>query len=472
MLLRTPSLPRPTASSLDQAHLALDRRLGCSKVLADPDICSPYARDDSDVDGGVADLVVLASHRDDVAIALEIAERFEIPVTPRAAATGRSGGAVPAAGGIVLVMTGLAQIKEIDRRNLVAVVQPGVITGEFQRAVEAEGLFYPPDPSSADACTLGGNIAENAGGPRAFKYGVTRDYVLGLEGVLMGGQLLNIGRRTSKGVTGYDVTSLLVGSEGTLAVFTEATLRLLPKPEGIATALALFDDVIAASEAVGSIVAAGLIPRCLELLDDATLDAVRASGVAVDRRAGALLLIELDGESAGSLERLGSIVHSHDALDVLVAQDEGQRARLWTARKSLSIASRKMARHKLSEDVVVPPSRIPALLAEVRRIGLDTGVRHLAYGHAGDGNLHVNWLWDDASQEAAVLRSIEALMRATVALGGTLSGEHGIGLSKLAYLPIEQSEALIALQRDIKKVFDQKGLLNPGKIFPALHHAC
>ena len=389
-----------------------------------------------------------------MAATLAVADECGVPVTPRAGGTGRTGGAVPVAGGIVLATHALARIKDIDRGNLVAVVEPGVVTGELHAAVEAEGLFYAPDPNSLASCMIGGNIAENAGGPRVFKYGATRDWVLGLEAYLIGGRVVRTGKRTVKGVTGYDVTSLLVGSEGTLAVFTQATLRLVPKPPGVATALALYTDV----------------------RDAATLDAVRSAGVAIDTRAGGMLLIEVDGEgSETTLLRAGEVATAcAGCIDVVVAQDAGQRDRLWAARRMLSTATRKLARHKLSEDVVVPRTRIADLLARTDDIGHATGVRHLAYGHAGDGNLHVNFLWNDDSERPAVDRAIGLLMRATIDLGGTLSGEHGIGVSKAEYLPLEQSEELIALQKDIKRAFDPKGLLNPGKIFPggASHRAC
>jgi glycolate oxidase len=378
------------------------------------------------------------------------------------------------AGGIVLATHALARIKDIDRGNLVAVVEPGVITGELHAAVEREGLFYAPDPNSLASCMIGGNLAENAGGPRVFKYGATRDWVLGVEACLVGGRVLRTGKRMVKGVTGYDVTSLLVGSEGTLAVFTEATLRLVPKPAGIATALALYSDVRAAAGAVSAIVAAGVVPRCLEMLDAATLDAVRAAGVAIDLRAGGMLLIEVDGEGCeAALMRVGEVASAcPGCVDVVVAQDAGQRDRLWAARRMLSTATRKLARHKLSEDVVVPRTRIADLLDRTGEIGRATGVRNLSYGHAGDGNLHVNFLWDDDAERPAVDRAIGLLMRATIDLGGTLSGEHGIGVTKAQYLPLEQSEALIDLQKDIKRAFDPRGLLNPGKIFPTGHRAC
>jgi glycolate oxidase len=475
MAAPSPELTLPPRASIDRAKAELERRLGPSKVLVGPDACAAYATDDSDVHGRPPDVVVIAESAADVAAALAVAESCEVPVTPRAGGTGRTGGAVPMAGGIVLATHALARIKDIDRANLVAVVEPGVVTGELHATVEREGLFYAPDPNSLGSCMIGGNLGENAGGPRVFKYGATRDWVLGLEACLVGGRVLRTGKRTVKGVTGYDVTSLLVGSEGTLAVFTEATLRLVPKPSAIATALALYGDVRQAAAAVTAIVGAGVVPRCLEMLDAATLDAVRSAGVAIDPRAGGMLLIEVDGDATESaLLRVGEVASAAPGcVDVLAAQDASQRDRLWAARRMLSTATRKLARHKVSEDVVVPRTRIADLLARTEQIGEQTGVRHLAYGHAGDGNLHVNFLWNDPSERPAVERATGLLMRATIELGGTLTGEHGIGVTKAPYLPLEQSEDFIALQRDIKRVFDPKGLLNPGKIFPvAGHRSC
>lgn len=480
MLIPLPKLRLPSKSQIERALLDLGRTLGDSKVRTG-DACEPYARDESEVEGRVPDAVVVAESVEDVRRTLEIAERHEVPVTPRAGGTGRTGGAVPAAGGIVLATHALSRVKDIDPRDLLAVVEPGIVTADLHAMVEKEGLFYPPDPNSLSSCMIGGNVAENAGGPRAFKYGVTREYVLGLEACLMGGRVVRTGRRTVKGVTGYDVTALLVGSEGTLAVFSEITLRLVRKPQEVATVLALFHDVRHAGAAVSGMIAEGLVPRCLELLDGPTTDAVRAQKVAIDPRAGAVLLIEVDGDDGviqTLLERVGDICHrGPGVVELYVAQDAAQRARLWEARRALSPATRKLAKFKLSEDVVVPRSRINELLDGVEGIGARLGVRHLTYGHAGDGNLHVNFLWDDPSERATVEEAIEALMRLTVSLGGTLTGEHGIGLTKAAYLPLEQSPELIGIQKDLKRVFDPKELLNPGKIFsgasgPSGHGAC
>jgi glycolate oxidase len=454
----------------------LEQALGPSKVITGGDARDAYASDESEAEGVTPDAVVLAETSDDVLAALRVARDSGVPITPRAAGTGRTGGAVPVAGGIVLSTVGMKAIKDIDRRDGVAVVEPGVVLAELHRAVEAEGWFYPPDPNSLADCCLGGNVAENAGGPRAFKYGVTRDWVIGVEAFLIGGQRFFAGRRTTKGVTGYDVTALLVGSEGTLAVFGDVTLQLMPKPPEVMTLLVLFENVRAAGEAVQIAIGQGLVPRCIELLDGLTLQTMRRAGNAIDARAGAMLLVEVDGDGhtcEREAERFGNACDEAGALEVLVAQDAAQRERLWAARRDMSHAVRKFTKKKLSEDVVVPRSHIVALLEHVAMLSERERVKTLTYGHAGDGNLHVNFLWDDDSEFPAVERAVEGLFREVVRLGGTLSGEHGIGVLKAPYLPLEQSAELISLQRDLKRVFDPGELLNPGKIFPiGGHRAC
>ena len=476
MLLGRPDLPRPSASACEKACRLLERALGPSKLLTQADSCERFATDESEAVGLTPDAVVLAESQSDILAALQVAREAEVPITPRAAGTGRTGGAVPVAGGIVLSTMNMNSIKDIDRREGVAVVGPGVILQDLHAAVEREGWFYPPDPNSLAACALGGNVAENAGGPRAFKYGVTREYVLGIEAMLMGGQRISAGRRTMKGVTGYDVTALLVGSEGTLAVFGDITLQLIPKPPHVMTLMTLFASVQQAGKAVEEIIAAGLVPRCIELLDGPTLEAMRRAGNPIDPKAGAMLLIEVDGEEREcerQAERIAGACEDVNALEVLVAQDAGQRERLWAARREMSSAVRRLSKKKLSEDIVVPRQKIGELLERVARTSEQTGIFSLTYGHAGDGNLHVNFLWNDDSELPAVERSIEELFRNVISMGGTLSGEHGIGVLKAPYLSLEQSPELITLQRDIKRVFDPQGLLNPGKIFPAgSHRAC
>jgi glycolate oxidase len=471
-----PVVPEPSAIARDRARSALSRRLGPSKVLLDADVCESYGADDSDTGSRTPDCVVLASTPDDILTTLAVARETGVPVTPRGAGTGRTGGATPVAGGIVLSMLGMNGIKHIDRRERVAVVGPGVILADLHRAVEAEGLFYPPDPNSLSACAIGGNLAENAGGPRAFKYGVTREYVLGMDAFLMGGQRIFAGKRTMKGVTGYDVASLLVGSEGTLAVFGDVTLRLVPNPESVTTLLALFEDAEHAMDGVTELLAAGVTPRCIEFLDEGTLSALRAAGNAISEKANSLLIVEVDGDEAACMsqaERIGTALENVPAIDLVVARDGTQREKLWAARREMTYAVRKQAKSKLSEDVVVPRNQLKELLVRIEAERRRTGVRTMSYGHAGDGNLHVNFLWNTEEERQVVDKSIEELFRNVVALGGTLSGEHGIGIAKAPYLPLEQSAELILLQRDIKRVFDPENLLNPGKIFPIVgHKAC
>lgn len=476
MQLSRPDVPRPSPAACDKARSLLDRALGPSKVLTEHDACERFVRDESEAIGVVPDAVVLAENADDILAALRVAREAGVPITPRSGGTGKTGGSVPVAGGIVLSTLGMNSIVEIDRREGIAVVQPGVILEHLQNAVEAEGWFYPPDPNSQATCALGGNVAENAGGPRAFKYGVTRDYVLGMDAFLIGGQRIRVGRRTSKGVTGYDVTGLLVGSEGTLSVFGDITLQLIPKPERVMTLMTLFADVRAAGAGVQEVIARGLQPRCIELLDATTLEAMRSAGNVIDARAGAMLIMDVDGDEAAcerQAERISDACEAAHVLEVLVAQDEAQREKLWAARRQMSHAIRKLTKKKLSEDVVVPRMQIGELLDRVARTSERLGVRSLTYGHAGDGNLHCNFLWNEDHEYPAVERAIEQLFHDVIELRGTLSGEHGIGVLKASYLPLEQGADLITLQRDLKRVFDPQNLLNPGKIFPAGgHRAC
>lgn len=467
-------------TSTDRALIELDRALGSGRVLTDPELLPRYAVDESEVPPHLPDAVVRAQSSADVAHVMRICAEHAVPVTPRAGGTGRTGGAVPLAGGIVLAFEAMNRIKGIEARDLIAVVEPGVITGDLHDAVEELGLFYPPDPNSLKSCALGGNVAENAGGPRALRYGSTRDYVLGMNVVSADGTELQLGKRTVKGVTGYDLTSLLVGSEGTLAITTEITLKLLPKPQAVATILALLPSLPSAGLAVTEVLQRGILPRCLELLDEATLSIVRPlSSLPLSDSARALLLIELDGDEVAldaQLERAGNALQGAGASEVLVARHSGDRERLWAARRELSRALRQRARYKLAEDVVVPRTKISDLIDACRSISERNAVYMPAYGHAGDGNIHVNFLWDEPSQEPAVKRAIQQVFEQVIALGGTLTGEHGIGVLKAPYLPLEQAPALIALQERVKDLFDPKHILNPGKIFPThlqrVHRSC
>jgi glycolate oxidase len=415
---------------------------------------------------------VLAASREEVELVLRLAREHKMPVTPRGTGTGMTGGALPARGGIILSTERMTRIKEINEEDLLAVVEPGVICGDLQAKVEEAGLFYPPDPASLSMCSLGGNVAENAGGPRAFKYGVTREYVLGLECVLMGGEVISPGRRTSKGVTGYDVTASIVGSEGTFAVATEITLKLLPKPPAVATLLAVFADLIVAGAAVTSLIKMGARPRALELLDKMTIDHLRGrTPYRLPPDAGAVLICELDGEADGldaHLLRCAEACEKAGAVEVVVAQSEQQRRDLWETRRRANPLLKELHLHKIPEDVVVPRGAIPEMLRRVDTIAAEERVTCATYGHAGDGNLHINLLLDDEKEdtkrraEAAVAR----IIRATLDLRGTLAGEHGVGLLKSRFVPWEQAPPLLRLQRELKRVFDPDDLLNPGKIFP------
>ena len=458
----------------------MGRSLPSGAILRDPDILETYASDASEVSPCVPEAVVRVRSTAEVSAVMRACHEHSVPVTPRSGGTSRVGGSVPVAGGLVLAFEQMNALKGVEQGDMLAVAQPGLITGALHAAVEAEGLFYPPDPNSLTTCALGGNIAANAGGPRAFKYGVTREYVLGMETVMADGTVLQLGKRTVKGVTGYDLTALMVGSEGTLGIVTEATLRLVPNPQAVSTLLVFLPDDEAVGRAVSATLALGITPRCVELLDAIALDLVKPdAGVPVPDGARSMILMELDGDASrleAETERAGNAMVEAGAIEILVAQKGGERERLWGARRELSHTLRRSANNKLSEDVVVPRSRIADLLQACRELSEEHEIVMPTYGHAGDGNLHVNFLWDRDEQRPAVDAAIRALFEQVVAMQGTLSGEHGIGVLKAPYLPLEQSAALIGLQERIKDVFDPRGILNPGKIFPAaakrFHGAC
>ena len=441
------------------------------RLLLAPDAVEPYGRDESDLGTFPPDAVVLAASAEEIQAVLALASRNRVPVVPVGARSGKSGGSLPVKGGIALSLERMNRILEIRPEDLIARVEPGVITGVLQAEVEKHGLFYPPDPNSLELCSIGGNVAENAGGPRALKYGVTREYVLGLTAVLPTGELVRLGRRTIKGVAGYDLVALLVGSEGTLGIVTEITLKLLPRPRHVATALVVFPSVEAAATAVARVLAQGILPRCLELLDDVSLEAAaRGSPFRFPPGAGAALLVETDGNDEeavfAELARVAELVQGEASGEVIVAQNEAQRRDVWETRKWLSVNLKKVHPLKLSEDVVVPRSRIPDLVRAAKGIGARLGLAVATYGHAGDGNLHCNVLFDREDERPRVDEAVAAILREAVALGGTITGEHGVGLAKRAFLTLEQGPEVVALEQRIKAVFDPLGILNPGKIFP------
>ncbi len=417
------------------------------------------------------DAVVFPGNTGEVSAIMRAANECRFFVVPRGAGTGMSGGAVAIQGGLIMVMTRFDRILSIDRDNLVADVEPGVITGHFQEIVEREGLFYPPDPSSAAYSTLGGNVAECAGGPRAVKYGVTRDYVLGLEVVLPTGEVVTTGTRTAKGVVGYDLTRLIVGSEGTLGVITKMVLRLLPLPAAARTLRAVFVQIRDAAKTVSEIVRSGVMPRSVEYMDQAAIRCVEDYlhiGLPVD--AGAMLLVEVDGSPSGAdaaLQELAAICGNGGARQVQIAGSEQEAADLWRARHAISPALFRLGPDKINEDIVVPRSRIPEMVAWIDDLRKRTGLTMVTFGHAGDGNIHVNIMLDRGDKQALnkAEAAVEALFRHTIALGGTLSGEHGVGITKASYLGMELGGAERALMKRIKAAFDPNGILNPGKIF-------
>ena len=442
-------------------------------MLRTPEARDVYGRDESGLGVYPPDAVVLCASRTEIEAVLRLAAEFRIPVTPRGAGSGMTGGALPVRGGIVLSTERMKRIIDVSVDDRIAVIEPGVINADLQAAVEAQDMFYAPDPASLGFCSLGGNVAENAGGPRAFKYGVTRDWTLGLTVTLMGGETLRLGRKTPKGVTGYDLTALFVGSEGTFGVTSEITVRLIGKPEGVGTFIAVMPDAVSAGRAVSAIIRKGYRPRALELLDKAAIDHVRPKApFSFPANAGAIVLIELDGDPDGmeaAILRCGAVCEDEGAQDVIVARDDADRERLWQTRRLVSRSLREAHAFKMSEDIVVPPGSIAEMLRRCDAVGARHGLLMATFGHAGDGNLHVNVLTDENHRDPAVARRIEAglgeIFRAALDLGGTLSGEHGIGIAKAKYMAWEQSAEVIDWQKRLKRMWDPLELLNPGKIF-------
>jgi glycolate oxidase len=424
--------------------------------------------------GTAADVVVLPGGTDEVAAVVRLCAASRVALVPRGAGTGYTGGAVPTRGGVVLSLERMNRILEIDEANLVAVVQPHVITGDLQDAVEQLGLFYPPDPASLRQSVIGGNVAECAGGPRAFKYGTTKRYVLGLQAVLPTGEVIRTGGKVVKNVVGYDLTQLLVGSEGTLAIITEIILRLVPKPPVQATLRATFPDVESAVAAVTNIIRARVVPAALELIDGDSLEAVarnlKVRSLAPEGTA-AILLLEVDGIAQAVLEEAARVEEAclaAGATEVLRARDEAERQELWRVRRELSLSLKMITPLKYNHDVVVPKGRIPELFALVRQIKERHRLRIPCFGHAGDGNIHVNIMVDpaDADEIARAHVAERELFSGVVALEGSISGEHGIGFAKAPFLGLELSAETIALMKRVKHAFDPDGILNPGKMFP------
>jgi D-lactate dehydrogenase len=417
------------------------------------------------------DAVALPTEAAQVVAIVQACRAHRVPVVARGRGTNTTGATVPVDGGVVVSFERMDRVLSIRAGDRAAVVQPGVLNGDLQRALAPHGLFWPPDPTSAAYSTVGGNLACNAGGPRAVKYGACRDNVLALTAVTGTGAIVRCGAPTTKGATGYDLSRVLVGSEGTLALVVEATLRLTPVAARRRVLRALYRDVDSAAAAVARLMAQPVTPSMLEFMDDRCVGLVRATGVALPDAAGALLLIEADGDGAAldaDVATLARVAQGEGCLAVTVAADESEREALWAARKSLSPALRTLAAGKINEDVVVPVSRIPELVARVQAIAAQAALPIVCFGHAGNGNLHVNILFEpaDAVQVERAEAALAQVFDVVIALDGQLSGEHGIGLAKRGFMAKAIDAPTLALMRGFKTLFDPDGILNPGKVLP------
>ena len=444
--------------------------VGKANVFQDETDRMTYSYDAAVLEPALPALVVRPTASEALGQVVRLCNEFGLPLTVRGAGTNLSGGTIPKPEGVVVLTNALNKILEINEEDLYAVVEPGVVTAKFAAAVEAKGLFYPPDPGSQAVSTLGGNVAENAGGLRGLRYGVTRDYVMGLEFFDVNGERVKTGARTVKCVTGYNLGGLLVGSEGTLGVFDRIILKLIPMPQASKAMMAIFDDMNKASETVSAIIAHRIVPVTLEFMDNFTIRAVEAfSQVGLPVDAAALLLIEVDGhpvqveEDAAKVE---SLCREMGAMRIRVAQDAAERDKVWEARRAALSALSRVKPTTVLEDATVPRSKIPAMIRAIEEIGQRFALTIGTFGHAGDGNLHPTILTDRRDQEEwqRVEKAIDAIFDRALALGGTLSGEHGIGLAKSRYLEKETSRATILYSRRIKAALDPKNILNPGKI--------
>ncbi len=448
---------------------------GKDRVLLDPDLLEMYTHDEVPGLKAQPEVVVRAKTAQQVTKLMKFANEKVIPITPRGAGYGLSGGAVPVCGGIVLSLEKMDRILEIDKRNLMITVEPGVITGKIHEAVEREGLFYPPDPASLDSCSIGGNIAEGAGGPRAVRYGVTKDYVCGLEAVLPSGEMIQLGGKLVKNVTGYDLIALLIGSEGTLAIVTKIILRLIPLPRVTIDLLVAFNEFQAAADTVSAIIERQILPTAIEFMEQ---DSMRACEKHLKkelplREAAAFLLIKLDGNRKEDVEALcetvGEVCFEHNAVDVLVAADRPTQDRLWEARRAIIEALKSISPVNHMEDIVVPRARINDFLREMKKLQEKYEYPIICFGHSGDGNVHVNILKEGRPQdrwEETIPEISREVVDIALGLNGQITGEHGVGATRRKYLEKAVGQETLQLLRGIKQLFDPNNILNPGKIFP------
>jgi glycolate oxidase len=457
----------------DRLAEELARRLPAEILHSDEETLVAHSRDETEDLHARPEIVVRPRSELEVRALLAAARELRFAVTPQGARTGLSGGALPVGGGVALDLRALNRILEIDRENLFAVVEPGVVTETLQEAAEESGLFYPPDPSSRGSCTIGGNVAENAGGPRAAKYGTTGRYVSGLRVVLPGGAVLPLGGKNRKDVAGYDLLSLFVGSEGTLGVITQATLRLLPLPTCRRLLWASFAKEAEALSAVARLYAGGAEPSACEFLERRAAEvSAEWLGLALPADADAHLFVEVDGFEDDAVsrdaERAGQALLDAGASEVRVAMSEREQRDFWRLRRAVGEAVKKLGPYA-EEDCAVPRARMPELLSAVRGIAARHGLTAICYGHAADGNIHVNVVQPPGERERWIREretAVEEIFRAVVQLGGTITGEHGVGLTQRAYMPLRHAPEVLAAMRAVKALFDPDGILNPGKIFP------
>jgi glycolate oxidase len=450
----------------------LEGMLGKGAVLSEPDELLVYESDGLTLFRALADFVVFPTSVEQVSAVVKLANRESLPFVARGAGTGLSGGCLPAEGGLVISLMRMNRVLEVDYDNQIAVVEPGLVNLHLSWAVGPKGFYYAPDPSSQQACTVGGNIANNSGGPHTLKYGVTVNHVLGLEVVLPDGEIMWLGGRTRE-TQGYDMAGLFVGSEGTFGIATKIVVRILKQPQAVKTVLAVFDTIGQASEAVSAVIGRGLIPAAMEMIDQTTIEAVEdAFGCGYPRDAAAALLIELDGLQHGidaQADRVIAACRDCGARDVRAARDEAERQLLWKGRKSAFGAYGRISPAYMVMDGVIPRTRLPEVLRKVNEIAAARGLRVGNVFHAGDGNLHPNILYDPRvpGEEARVVEAGGEILKVCAAVGGSISGEHGIGLEKMDYMPLIFTEADLGFMRELREVFNPRGLCNPGKIFPS-----
>lgn len=448
--------------------------LGPQAVFSDEETLAIYSKDETIGISHRPEVVVKPTTSQEIQEIIRLANLEKIPITPRGKGTGLSGGAIPIYGGIVLSCEKMERILEIDHENLMVVTEPGIITGELQSAVESENLFYPPDPASLASCSIGGNVAEGAGGSRAVKYGTTKDYVNGLQVVLPSGETISTGGKVVKDVTGYNLTQLIIGSEGTLGIVTQIILRLIPLPKLRKDLLIPFPTIDQAARAVSEIIRSKIVPTAIEFMERNSFELAESftKRTLPFRDAEAHLLITLDGNQEESLEedqnKVGEICERNGALDILIATSPTMRDRMWEGRKCLFEAANHFGSLYKSLDVVVPRSLIPTLIKKVKEISEKSLMKSMSFGHAGDGNVHIllfkgelpDWEWEDR-----IDRTQRELYQSTIDLGGKITAEHGIGILRKPFLSMNLDSLQIELMKGLKKVFDPQHILNPGKIF-------